>query len=60
MYILWKWNGMLTYVDDCIFFGRYLQKIDKIIARLKEKFDLTVDKVKNQDKDVFVYLGVDV
>ena len=38
--------AVLTYVDDCIFFGQDSKKIDAIIARLKKKFDLTVEDTK--------------
>ena len=51
---------MLTYVDDCIFFGQDSKKIDAIIARLKKNFDLTVEDTKNDEIDVFAYLGVEV
>jgi len=59
---LYYGHGMavLTYVDDCIFFGKDLKKIDAIIARLKKKFDLTVEEAQGQDQDVFAYLGVEV
>jgi len=38
---LYYGHGMavLTYVDDCIFFGQDPKKIDAIIARLKKKCD---------------------
>jgi len=52
--------AVLTYVDDYIFFGKDLKKIDAIIARLKKKFDLTVEEAQGQDQDVFAYLGVEV
>lgn len=52
--------AVLTYVDDCIFFGRDLRKIDAIITKLREKFDLTVEESQVEDQDVFAYLGVEV
>jgi len=52
--------AVLMYVDDCIFFGQDLKKIDAIIAKLKKKFDLTVEESKDQYQDVFAYLGVEV
>jgi len=45
---------LVTYVDDCIS-GKDLKKIDEIIGRLKQKFDLTVEEAQGQDKDVFDY-----
>ncbi len=52
--------AVLTYVDDCIFFRKDLKKIDESIARLKWKFDLTVEEAQGEDQDVFAYLGVKV
>jgi len=52
--------AVLTYVDDCIVFGQDPKKIDAIIARLKKKFDLTVENTKDDEIDVFAYLGVEV
>jgi len=52
--------AVLTYVNDCIFFGRDLRKIDAIIAKLREKFELTVEESQVEDQDVFAYLGVEV
>jgi len=59
---LYHGHGMAvpTYVDDCIFFGQDSKKIDAVIARLKKKFDLTVEDTKNDVIDVFAYLGVEV
>jgi len=52
--------AVLTYVDDCIFFGHDLREIDATIAKLREKFDLTVEESQVEDQDVFAYLGVEV
>ncbi len=52
--------AVLTYVNDCIFFGCDLRKIDAIIAKLREKFELTVEESQVEDQDVFAYLGVEV
>jgi len=41
------------YVDDCIFFGWDLKKIVEIIAKLKQKFNLTVEESEDQDQDFF-------
>jgi len=49
--------AVLTYVDDCICFGQDAKKIDAIIARLKKKFDLTVEDTKDDEVDVLAYLG---
>jgi len=59
MSVLWSWNSSARYVDDCIFFGQDSKKIDAIIARLKKKFDLTVEDTKDDEIDVFAYLGVE-
>ncbi len=53
--------AVLTYVDDCIFFGKDKDKIDEIIKKLKTRFDLTVEDAKSTgDEDVFAYLGVEI
>jgi len=59
MSVLWPWNSSARYADDCIFFGQDSKKIDAIIARLKKKFDLTVEDTKDDEIDVFAYLGVE-
>jgi len=41
--------AVLTYVDDCIFFGRDLRKIDAIVAKWWEKFELTVEESQVED-----------
>jgi len=52
---------VLVYVDDCIFFGKDAKAIDQVIERLRQRFKLTVDDVKEDAKvDVFSYLGVQV
>jgi len=56
-------NGMmvLVYVDNCIFFGKDAKAIDAVIESLRKRFELTVNKVKEDAKvDVFSYLGVQV
>jgi len=48
-------------VDDCIFFGSKPAKINAIIAKLKARFDLTIEATSSiGDEDVFEYLGVKV
>ena len=37
-----------------------IAKIDAIIARLKKNFELTVEDTKDDEIDVFAYLGVEV
>jgi len=32
----------------------------KIIAKLKQKFDLTVEESEDQDQDVFAFLGFEI
>jgi len=52
---------VLVYVDDCIFFGKDSKAIDDVIEQLRQKFELTVEDVKeNAQVDVFSYLGVQV
>jgi len=38
--------AVLMYVDDCIFFGQDLKNIDEVIAKLKKRFDLSIEKVQ--------------
>lgn len=52
---------VLTYVDDCLFFGKCQDKIDKMIQSLQEpdkdgkpEFSLTIED------DIFAFLGVEV
>ncbi len=50
-------NGMviLSYVDDCLFFGPDLNKINQVIKQLKDlKYQLT------EEEDVYAFLGVQV
>jgi len=47
-------------VDSCIFFGKDLKRIDDMIARLKQKFNLTMEEGQGQDQDVFAYIGIEV
>jgi hypothetical protein len=42
----------LVYVDDCLFFGKDMSDIDKMIASLKERFDL------NEEDNVAGFLGI--
>ena len=42
----------LVYVDDCLFFGKEVTDIDKMIASLKETFDL------NEEDNVAGFLGI--
>ena len=45
----------LTYVDDCLFFGKSQKEIDKVIRNLElQGFGLTVES------DVFAFLGVEI
>jgi hypothetical protein len=37
---------VLVYVDDCIFFGKDIKKIDEVIEKLRKKFALTVEEVE--------------
>ncbi len=60
---LYYGHGMaiITYVDDCLFFGADAKKIDDVMSRLKDRFLLTVEDIeRDRDTDVFAYLGVEV
>ena len=46
---------VLTYVDDCLFFGPDLEKIDGFIDTLGQKYPLT-----KEEDDVFAFLGVNI
>ena len=48
---------ILTYVDDCLFFGRTKEAIDQVIADIHAKHDL---EEQNADRNVFEYLGIEI
>jgi len=52
---------VLVYVGDCIFFGKDSKAIDDVIEQLQQRFELTMEDVKEDAQvDVFSYLGVQV
>ena len=46
---------IVTYVDDCLIFSPSKEKIDKLLERLKQTFNLT-----DEGEDVKAYLGIKV
>ena len=49
-----KWQAVLVYVDDVLFFSTTDAIIDKMIANLKKDFDLKVEE------DVFAFLEIKI
>ena len=43
----------VTYVDDCLWFGRDERQLDKLISQMKDRMDLTIES-----KDVSAFLGI--
>jgi len=57
MSALWSWNGSAGIFWWLYLFGWDAKKINAIIARLKKKFDLTVEDTKDDDTDVVLKLN---